>query len=175
MYLIPLLSEPDNLEEDFTGSGTLAAVIGLYLIIILAYFASLAGVIFGGVGALEAAPESVGGCVSAGFRALLSTILVMLVLVVITVFCFGAASGASVYLIPRESLRGMLAYAPAMGGGVFVIVFVWLMVIFYPVIPAIVIERLRPIAAIRRAARLTRKNRWRILGLFLAWGASSCR
>lgn len=37
LYLIPLLSEPDNLEEDFTDPGTLAAVIGLYLIIILAY------------------------------------------------------------------------------------------------------------------------------------------
>jgi hypothetical protein len=61
----------------------------------------------------------------------------------------------------------ILQFIPIIGQIVSVVMFVFLYIVFWVVIPIAVIERPGPVASLKRSVALTQGNRWKILGILL--------
>ncbi|WP_242395882.1 hypothetical protein [Anaeromyxobacter oryzisoli] len=122
--------------------------------------------------------------------------VVCVVWVVMTVATGAMTHGAFGHLRgERVSFGALLATGLRRGPAVFGVTFVsWLAIVFGMIllvapgvmlacawaaaVPAVVVERLGPFAALRRSAALTRGDRWKVLGTFAAlfgvvWGLSA--
>ena len=61
----------------------------------------------------------------------------------------------------------ILQFIPIIGQIATAVMFVFLYIIFWVVIPVAVIERPGPVASLKRSVALTEGHRWKILGIFL--------
>jgi hypothetical protein len=127
------------------------------IVILLTYFVTQAAINYGSFQDLRGRRAGIGECISRGFGALPRVILAILVLV------FGiVVPGLLVFLVASVSagLGAFLAIPVVIGYFVALLMF-WVFV------PAIVVERVGPVACFGRSRTLTKGHRWGILGLFV--------
>ena len=66
-------------------------------------------------------------------------------------------------------VAALINFIPILGTLVFLFGGLWLFVIYWVTIPATVVERLGPLASLKRSAQLTKGHRWAVLGAIVLW------
>jgi hypothetical protein len=140
-----------------------AAFLGL-----LAYFLIQAALTYGALQQLRGGPVTIAACFSNGFAALPRVFLASIILfiaVALTAAVAGAVLGA---LLGGAGLAGGILMAL-----LFAAVFLYIVVLLWVFIPAIVVERAGPIACFGRSLALTKGRRWAIFAILLIVGVAN--
>jgi hypothetical protein len=145
--------------EGGNASQILFVVFAAFLIL-LAYFLIQAALTYGALQTLRGRPASIGACLSNGLAALPRVFLAALVLFAATVL-----AGLCVALV--GSL--LAAVAGGIGSAIVTIAmtaaFLYLIVLIWVFVPAIVVERAGPVQCFSRSMELTKGHRWGIFGI----------
>lgn len=152
MPMSTTMMEP-GAEMPKIGAGFVVGIIVAGLLIFAVYMGVMAAITYGTVQDLRGQSIGVGGLLQSAVSLVgpvLSTLIALLGV-------FLAAMIAAV----------VLNFIPILGMIASLVLFVFLYVIFWVVIPVAVVERPGPIASLKRSTDLTKGNRWRILGIIL--------
>jgi hypothetical protein len=144
-----------------SGSGTQDLfLIFVAILAVLAYLLIQAAVTYGALQSLRGRKAGIGACISSGLAALPRVFLAGLIFAValaivgvILTFILGSiASGGGV-------VTGLVV---GLAIGIF---FTYIVILFWVFVPAIVVERVGPIACFARSMALTKGRRWAIFGI----------
>lgn len=139
-------------KSDWTPDGGFVAGIILAVVaLVIGWNWLSAGVTYGVISAMRQGSVNLGEAMTTSLRSVLPLI--------------GLGALAVVFFV----LMGLVMLIPILGFFVFMGVAGYLVVRWWVVIPAIVVEQIGPIAGLRRAAELTKGNRWSILGAIALW------
>ena len=138
-------------------TGTAIGVMVFGILFLLTYFITQAAINYGSFQDLRGQRASIGECIGRGFASLPGVIgaIIVLIVAVVAIFAVIFLVGAAV-----PSLAFLIAI-PVVIGYFVAFVMIWVFV------PAIVVERVGPIACFGRSRELTNGHRWGILGLVL--------
>lgn len=114
-----------------------------------------AGVTYGVIAALRQGRINLGEALGTSLRAVLPLI------------------GLGVIAILVFALLALLNFIPIAGTIAFFVLMIYLLVRWWVVIPAIVVERIGPIAGLGRASALSKGNFWKILAVIVLWGVAA--
>ena len=135
---------------------------------LLAYFLIQSALTFGALQHLRGRPVAIGACFSNGFAALPRVFLASLMLFVVG----GAVAWLAVMIAGTLFASAGGAAGVVIGIG-FAAAFLFVVVLIWVFVPAIVVERAGPYAAFSRSAALTKGRRWSIFGILLLVGVAN--
>jgi len=111
-----------------------------------------AGITYGVIAALRQGRINVGEALATSLRSVLPLI------------------GLGVMAIAIFVAMLLLNFIPFVGTVIFAVLGLYLVVRWWVVIPAIVVERISPLAGLKRAAALSKGNFWKIFAVIVLWG-----
>lgn len=152
MSMSPGMMEP-GAEVPSMGAGFVVGMIVIALLSLAIYMGLTAAITYGTVQDLRGQPVGIGGLLQSGISVLpplLGTLFVLL----------GVLLGLMI-------VAAILALIPIIGALADAVLFIFIYVIFWVVIPVAVVERPGPVESLKRSVALTKGNRWRILGIIL--------
>lgn len=135
------------------GAGFVVGLVIVGLLVFAIYMGLMAAITYGTVRDLHGHPVGIGALLQSAITLIPPVIGTLLVLV-------GVFLGFAI-------VAGILAFIPILGVIVDLVLFVFLYIIFWVVIPVAVVERPGPVECLKRSIALTKGNRWRILGIIL--------
>jgi hypothetical protein len=140
-------------EMPSIGAGFVIGMILAALVAVAIYLGLMAAITYGTVQDLREQPVSIGSLLQSAVILIPPVIGTLIVL--LGVFLLAMIVAVILNFIP---ILGMIAS---------LVMFAFLYIVFWVVIPVAVVERPGPIASLRRSIELTKGNRWRILGVVL--------
>lgn len=139
-------------DPDWTPAGDfIFAIVLMVIALVIGWNWLSAGVTYGVISAMRQGSVNLGEALTTSLRSVLPLI------------------GLGALAVVLFLLLGLVALIPILGFFVFMGVAGYLVVRWWVVIPAIVVERIGPIAGLRRAAELSKGHRWSILGVIALW------
>jgi len=135
------------------GAGFVVGIIIVALLAFAIYMGVMAAITYGTVQDLRGQPVSIGGLLQSAVSLVPPVIGTFIVLL-------GVFLGLAIVAV-------ILAFIPILGMLADIVLFVFVYIIFWVVIPVAVAERQGPVANLKRSIELTKGNRWRILGIIL--------
>lgn len=154
-----------RIEEAETGSpaamsgGGVVAMVVVGLVGIVCWCAMSAGVTYGVISSMRQGDVHIGVALRAALRAILP--LIGLSLLGVGLGLLGGVAFTLASLIPDVG--------PVIGATGLAIVGAYLFVRWWLMVPAVVVDGLGPIAALRRSSELTVGHRWRVLAVIVLW------
>jgi hypothetical protein len=152
MPMSPGMMEP-GAAMPAVGAGFIIGMVIVALLVFAIYMGVMAAITYGTVQDLRGQSVGIGGLLQSAVNLIppvLGTFIVLLgvffVLAIVAV---------------------ILAFIPILGVIADAVLFAFVYIIFWVVIPVAVVERPGPVASLKRSIELTKGNRWRILGIIL--------
>jgi hypothetical protein len=152
MPMSPGMMEP-GAQMPAMGAGFVVGLIILGLLVFAIYLGLMAAITYGTVQDLRGQPVAIGGLIQSGISLLPPVLGTLIVLLAVFVALMIVAT--------------ILAFIPILGVLIDLVLFVFVYILFWVVIPVAVVERPGPIESLKRSMELTKGNRWRILGIIL--------
>jgi hypothetical protein len=135
------------------GAGLIVGILVFELLALTVYLGFMTAITYGTIQDLRGQPVGIGTLLQSSIALVVPAIGTFVVLI-------GVFLAAIVVAI-------ILNFIPILGQIAVLVMFVFLYIIFWVVIPVAVIERPGPVASLKRSIALTQGNRWKILGVFL--------
>jgi hypothetical protein len=135
------------------GVGFIVGILVFELLALAVYLGFMTAITYGTFQDLRGQPVGIGILLQSSIALVVPAIGTFIVLI-------GVFLAAAVVAI-------ILNFIPILGQIAVLVMFVFLYIIFWVVIPVAVIERPGPVASLKRSIALTQGNRWKILGVFL--------
>lgn len=135
------------------GVGFIVGILVFELLALAVYLGFMTAITYGTFQDLRGQPVGIGILLQSSIALVVPAISTFIVLI-------GVFLAAAVVAI-------ILNFIPILGQIAVLVMFVFLYIIFWVVIPVAVIERPGPVASLKRSIALTQGNRWKILGVFL--------
>ncbi|MDQ7250656.1 hypothetical protein [Dongia sedimenti] len=147
---------------DLAGGGATQVLFLIFIAIlaVLAYLLIQAAVTYGALQSLRGRKAGIGACISSGLAALPRVFLAGLI--------FSVTMGIVGFILARligELLAGGGVATGILAGLVMAAFFIFVVILFWVFIPAIVVERDGPIDCFARSLALTKGRRWAIFGI----------
>lgn len=135
------------------GAGFIVGILVFELLALAVYLGFMTAITYGTIQDLRGQPVGIGTLLQSSIALVAPAIGTFAVLI-------------GVFLV-AGIVAVILNFIPILGQIAVLVMFVFLYIIFWVVIPVAVIERPGPVASLKRSIALTKGNRWKILGVFL--------